>query len=183
MYASQKDENSSIELPVKFCIEIKLFMEKITTLKFSSLFTGMFFSRPVIVHRCSSSRASVMPRQAASQRPGEYSDGVTGGHQSDASCDQRSVSELVRSYSDPVLKDRSETGASLETLHRPASEVRESGTTNPAAARRRRLLVAAGGPETKSFINAVKTDIIEKYNINLNLDSQTCFFSRSIGAR
>ena len=40
-YAIQKDENSTIELPVKFCIEIMLFMVKITALKFSPFFTGI----------------------------------------------------------------------------------------------------------------------------------------------
>ena len=34
-YATQKDENSTIELPAKLCIEGKLFMAKITTLKLS----------------------------------------------------------------------------------------------------------------------------------------------------
>ena len=34
-YATQKYEKSTIELPVKFCIERKLFMAKMTTLTFS----------------------------------------------------------------------------------------------------------------------------------------------------
>ena len=40
-YAIQKDENSTIELPVKFCIETMLFVVKITALKFSPFFTGI----------------------------------------------------------------------------------------------------------------------------------------------
>ena len=40
-YAIQKDENSTIELPVKFCIETMLFVVKITFLKFSPFFTGI----------------------------------------------------------------------------------------------------------------------------------------------
>ena len=40
-YAIQRDENSTIELSVKFCIERKLFfMAKITTLKFSPFSQG-----------------------------------------------------------------------------------------------------------------------------------------------
>ena len=40
-HATQKDENSTIELPVTFCIERKLFVAKITALKFSSFFNGI----------------------------------------------------------------------------------------------------------------------------------------------
>ena len=38
-YAIQKDENSTIELPVKFCIETMVFVAKITAVKFSPFFT------------------------------------------------------------------------------------------------------------------------------------------------
>ena len=40
-YAIQKDENSTIELPVKFCIKTILFVVKITALKCSRFFTGI----------------------------------------------------------------------------------------------------------------------------------------------
>ena len=40
-YVTQKDENSTIEFPVKFCIETMLFVTKITALKFSPFFTGI----------------------------------------------------------------------------------------------------------------------------------------------
>ena len=40
-YAIQKDENSTIELPVKFCIETMLSVVKMTALKFSPFFTGI----------------------------------------------------------------------------------------------------------------------------------------------
>ena len=39
-YAIQKDKNSTIELPVKFCIETKLFVVKITAFKFSPFSPG-----------------------------------------------------------------------------------------------------------------------------------------------
>ena len=40
-YVIQKDENSTIELPVKFYIETMLFVAKITAWKFSPFFTGI----------------------------------------------------------------------------------------------------------------------------------------------
>ena len=40
-YATQKDENNTIELPVEFCIESMFLVAKITALKFSPLFTGI----------------------------------------------------------------------------------------------------------------------------------------------
>ena len=40
-YAIQKDENSTIELPVKFCVEKMLFVVKLTALKCSPFFTGI----------------------------------------------------------------------------------------------------------------------------------------------
>ena len=39
-YATQKDENSTIELPDELCIETMLFVAKITALKFSPFSPG-----------------------------------------------------------------------------------------------------------------------------------------------
>ena len=49
-YATQKDKNGTIRFAVNFCIEISFFFQRITTLKFSPLFTRIsqiFMSWPL----------------------------------------------------------------------------------------------------------------------------------------
>ena len=128
MYASQKDENSSIELPVKFCIEIKRFMENITTLKFSSLFTGMFFSRPVTAAGSAGARALLIESRVRHAAPGR----VAASGRVQWRCDRWPP---VRRYLRPEI--RQWVGAQLQRP-RPEGQKRdrcESGDVAPACKR------------------------------------------------